>query len=154
MIWIGIIFVLSIMFLGLVGGQGKLGKWNVGKGTRRFGIPGLAFLASLFNWHWRNLAILLFIPALIVGYGENSGLMGVFKFDFLVRVIYALILSVPFLFTGLKRWVISAILLVIVFQIRAGVLFSVGTFEVLIEDIFRYSALGILIFFNFLLRKA
>lgn len=142
----GIAFVLTVIILGLIGGQKQ-------KGARRFGIPGLSFLAASFNGlSWRNLPILLLIPTLVMGYGENSILMRWLHNDTLVRLVYALLLAVPFIFIGLKRFAVAFVILAVAFQIRAGVLFSIGTFQVLIEDIVRYATLGGLIFFNFVLK--
>ena len=94
MIW----FLLPVFIaLGMIGGQ-KI------KGIRRFGISGLAVtIAGIkdikdkrLRWKYYTLAILAFI--LSMGYGENSFLMKVFKKDWLVRIVYGCILSVPFLF--------------------------------------------------------
>lgn len=137
---------ISVMILGMAGGQGKIG----GKATRRYGIPGLAFIGSLGDgFQWRDLAFLLLIPVLVMGYGENSKLMAMFGSDTIVRVVYALLLSIPFFIQSLKRGAVAGILLVIAFQVRAGSLGSVSWFgDFLIEDIVRYGTLGVLVAWN------
>lgn len=136
-IW-AILFVIGIIVLGLIGGQKN-------KGARRFGIPGLTFVAGLINFRWKNLSFLLLIPVLAMGYGENSFLMGIFHNDTLVRLAYAVILSIPFAFLGIKRFLIALPLIIGAFQIRGGSLASFGGFDILIEDIVRYGVIGILL---------
>jgi hypothetical protein len=141
------IFVsLGVMVLGMMGGQGKIG----GKGTRRFGIPGLAILAALSDgYSWKDLVFVLLVPVLIMGYGENSWLLSVCKVEWLVRMVYAAILSAPFVVFGLKRWLCAAVLLIGAFSIHAGSLGTVAWFgDILIEDMFRYGVLGLLISYN------
>lgn len=147
--WIGTIF--GTMFLGMAGGQGKTG----GKAPRRFGIPGTAFLGSLGDgFQWRDLAFLLLIPVLIMGYGTNSALMGWLGAEWLVRAVYALLLSVPFFFFGWRRGAFAAVLLAIAFHVRAGSLGSIGWFgDILIEDMIRWGTLGVLIAFNLFIKK-
>lgn len=142
--WVAIIF--STITLGMMGGQGKIG----GKATRRFGIPGLAFITSLGDgFQLKDLSFLLLIPLLVMGYGENSHLMQIFGIDWLVRLVYSLLLSIPFFFFSWRRGLIAGILLVVAFQVRAGSLGHVNWFgDILIEDIIRYFVLGILIAFN------
>ena len=137
--WIGL--VLGIITLGLIGGQKE-------KGARRYGIPGLSLLASLKNWKWKRLSFIGLIPILSLGYGENSFLMGVLGNDSFVRLAVSVALSFPFMVFGLWRWVIALLGLSAVYQVHAGSLFTIGTFDVLIEDILRYGMLGILIVFN------
>lgn len=140
MIVIGIIFVLTIIALGMIGGQKN-------KGARRFGIPILGFLTAIWQGlGWRSLAILLFIPTLVMGYGENSWLMSFLHNDILVRIAYAFLLAVPFLIFGLIRFFIALPCLIVAFLIKAGSLGSVGGFDFLLEDMIRYGVLGALIF--------
>ena len=80
-----------------------------------------------------------------MGYGESSWLYGLTHSDTLTRLLYAILLSLPFLFWGIKRWAVCAVVLILAFQIHAGSLFTFGTFDVLIEDIVRYGALGLLL---------
>lgn len=134
--WLWIPFVLGVIALGMYGGQKN-------KGARRFGIPGLAFLASLKGFKWRNLGLLGLIPLLSMGYGQNS-FLAVLGHEWLIRLVYAGILSIPFFFWGFKRGVVSFVLLSGAFQIRAGSLGHISWFgDLLIEDIARYFALGI-----------
>ncbi len=144
--WIGTVLTTTVM--GMFGGQKE-------KGVRRFGIPGLSTLIALSDgFQWRDLAFLLLIPTLVTGYGENSILMGWAGSDGLVRVVYALMLSIPFFFFGLKRGLIAIIALVCAFQIRAGSLGNISWFgDLLIEDVFRYLTLGGLISFSLFKRR-
>jgi len=143
--WVKAIFgFLGVLWGGLSGGQGKQG----GKAPRRFGIPAICLL---IGW---PVGLLLAIP-LSIGYGVDSILgnwLG--NIEWLIRVVYALLLSLPFLFFGLWRWVWAAILLVVAFQVQAGSLGHLNAFgDILIEDIVRYGTLGGLIIFNVLSNK-
>ena len=138
MIW----FLLPVFIaLGMIGGQ-KI------KGIRRFGISGLAVtIAGIkdikdkrLRWKYYTLAILSFL--LSIGYGENSFLMKVFKRDWLVRIAYGCILSVPFLFSGV--W-LAPILLAGAWSVRAGGFKIYKEYDFLWEDLVRYTTLGGLI---------
>ena len=132
--------VLISSIFGMWGGQKN-------KAVRRFGIPFL----SLIVGKKKALPFLLLPIILSMGYGENSILYEKLGSDTLVRFVYAVLLSIPFIFYGFIRWVISCVLLVLVFQVHAGSLGHIGWFgDILLEDIFRYSALGILISYNLL----
>ena len=135
-----IIQIITITFLGMYGGQKK-------KATRRFGIPFFSFFIKLKELKLKSLAFLLLIPILCMGYGVNSFLMNILNNDTLVRIVYGALLSLPFMFFGIRKWLISLISLVIAFNIRAGCLFTIGDFDLLWEDFVRYSTLGILIVF-------
>lgn len=137
--WLKAIFTtLSIMFMGMFGGQKE-------KSVRRFGIPSLAFVMDLK----RGWPFLLLIPVLIMGYGENSVLMKWIGIEFVVRIIYAVLLSVPFIFFGLLRFLIAVVLLSVTFLIHAGSIGYISWFgDILVEDIIRYGVLGSLISFN------
>jgi hypothetical protein len=137
-----------IMLAGMYGGQKN-------KGVRRFGIPGLAIIASFVaGFRWKDLAFLLLIPVLCMGYGVDSVYMKIFKVEWLVRFMYGLTLSIPFIVYGLTRYLVAAISLACVFLIRAGSLGYITWFgDILIEDICRYSTLGVLIAFNVFYRK-
>lgn len=121
------------------------------KGARRFGISGFAVA---MDWK-RGWPLLFLIPTLVMGYGENSILMKWIGIEFLVRAAYAFLLSIPFIFYGLWRWVIASGALIIAFQIHAGSLGHTDWFgDFLVEDAVRYSVLGLLIGFNlFFYRK-
>lgn len=138
-----LITIISTMIMGMFGGQKK-------KGVRRFGIPGLAVLMSFLsgNFRWKHLAFLLMIPVLVMGYGQNSFLFSIFHSDLLVRIVFAFLLSLSFLFFGLIRWLIASISLIIAFIIRAGSLGNIWGMDILIEDIIRYGVLGINIALN------
>ena len=136
---------LGIVLSGMYGGQKN-------KAVRRFGIPAISIGFGLsMGWRWQYLAFLGFIPVLIMGYGVDSvlgGLLG--HIEWLIRLVYAMLLSLPFLFFGLFRWVVAAALLVLAFQIHAGSLGVIWGMDILIEDIVRYGVLGGLIVFNVL----
>lgn len=151
--WIkSIITAISIMFAGMAGGQGKIG----GKAPRRFGISIIALLSSWASgFRIKDLALLLLIPILSMGYGVDSTLYNaLFQNEILTRFVYAGLVSLPFLIYGAKRWYIAFIGLVMAFQVRAGSLGHISWFgDVLIEDICRYLILGLLISFNIFFRK-
>ena len=140
--WIkSIATAFGIMVAGMAGGQKN-------KSVRRFGISAIALLSGGIKRGW---PFLLFLPVLIMGYGENSVLMGLLNADWLVRIVYGLLLSLPFFFFGWRRGAFALVLLPIAFSIRAGSLGHVGWFgDILIEDIIRYGTLGSLVSFNVL----
>ena len=143
--WIKRIFtVISVTLMGMAGGQK-----GITKGVRRFGIPGLATLLGFFSKNKKKAwAFTLLIPILCIGYGENSFLMGIFNSDFIVRIVYGLLISIPFIVFGITKWLFTALSLMIAFSIRAGSLGSIGGFDVLVEDICRYLTLGFWIAYN------
>lgn len=121
------------------------------KAVRRFGLPALAIGTGLsFGWYWKYLSFLLFIPVLISGYGVDSVLGNwCFHIEWLIRLVYALLLAVPFAVFGLWRWLIASALLVIAFQVHAGSMGHLnGIGDLLIEDLIRYGTLSALILFN------
>lgn len=133
----------TVMIAGMYGGQKN-------KAVRRFGIP--TFAVAL-NWK-RGWPLLLLIPVLVCGYGEDSVFMQLLHNEILVRVAYGLALSMPFYFYGLLRGCIASFLLVIAFQIQAGTLGYVSWFgDFLVEDMVRYGILGSLIAFNLFFYK-
>lgn len=151
-----VIIILGTNILWQIGGQ-------ICKAARRYGIPSLAILIGLwetFKAHdskkekLRVLFFLLLIAVLSMGYGVNSVIRKLFDKEWAVRLVYALLLSLPFLALTIysdymlwwEFWVGTA-LLIGAFQVRAGLLFHVGTKDVLIEDIFRATATSINILF-------
>src|SRR5574343_565612 len=132
-----------MVLAGMFGGQRN-------KSVRRYGIPAIA-VGMAVKWdgfQWRDTCFLMLIPLLINGYGENSFLMSVLHNEILVRGVYALMLSLPFLLLGILRWVCSAVLLMAAFQVQAGSIGKLDGMDLLIEDICRYSVLAGLILFN------
>lgn len=151
---IGAVFSwLGMMILGMMGGQGKVG----GKATRRFAMPGLAVFTAI-KWdgfQWKDLVFLLCIPLLAMGYGVDSTLGAICNHvEWLIRLAYAVLLSLPFLFYGKLRWIITAVLFTVAFQIHAGSLGNTSWFgDFLIEDIIRYGAWGAMVLMCITWRK-
>jgi len=144
-----LVLLIGTTILGMVGGQKE-------KGARRYGIPGLALIAGLVTEgvQWRDFIFLMLLPVLSMGYGEKSWLVSLVHYDWLVRLVYAGLLSLPFWFFSWKRGLISLGLLVGVFQIHAGGYhIAVWNFDILYEDIARYSALSGLIAYNIFFPK-
>lgn len=142
---------IPIMLLWLIGGQ-------VAKGARRFGVPGITMIVGLWTAlgdkskkpreKWGVLALVLLIPVLCLGYGVDSVFTKIFKKEWIVRLIYAIVLSIPvgvYAVIAQETWKMLFVVpaLVGAFQIRAGKLFSIGKFDVLIEDIARSLTLGV-----------
>lgn len=144
-----ILAFFGMLFSGMYGGQKN-------KAVRRFGLPSIAIgYGFSMGWDWRYLAFLGFIPVLVMGYGVDSVLGGFLgHIEWLIRLVYAVLLGIPFVFFGLWRWIIATILLIIAFQIHAGSLGNISWFgDILIEDIIRYSTLTGLIVFTVLTNK-
>jgi len=137
-----------VTVMGMIGGQQI-------KGIRRFGIPGVTALNTTLKiykerkktvkekdvsyWEY-SLLLLSFLLAL--GYGENSFLMKVCKKDWIVRIVYGVLLSIPFLI--LQFWY-APLLLACAWSIRAGG-FKIGKkYDFLYEDLIRYTTLGVCI---------
>lgn len=120
------------------------------KWTRRYGIP---LSSAMFLYvhkkkegkeKWRALIIGWLLIALSIGYGQNSTLFRILGGkDWLVRIVYGLIISVPFLFWGM--WYASPVL-ALAYSFRAGG-FKIGDkFDFLFEDFVRFSVIGTLVF--------
>ena len=125
------------------------------KAVRRFGLPAIAMGAGFsFGWKWKYLAFLLFIPVLIMGYGVDSVLGGFLgHVEWLIRLIYSLLLSVPFIVFGAWRYILASVLLVVAFQIHAGSFGQIFGKDILIEDFIRYGTLAGLVLFNIMTNK-
>ena len=132
-----ILAFIAMVWGGLSGGQGK----QAGKAPRRFFAPlaALGFGASI-KWRLKYLAFLLWIPIFSAGYGVDSQLGAVcFHIEWLIRLVYALLVALPFFVFGVWKALISSVLLVIAFQVQAGSIgYTEGFGDWLIEDIFRY----------------
>jgi hypothetical protein len=139
--WIGMVIA------GMWGGQKN-------KAVRRFGLPSLAFLTAwrFDGLQWRDAAFLLLIPVLIIGYGENSHLMGFLGNEYAVRGVYAMLLGLPFWFFGWRRGLFASTALAVAFLVQAGSLGKIGPYDILIEDLVRYSVLTGLVAFNIIKR--
>lgn len=135
---------IGILFGGMSGGQGKIG----GKAPRRFGVPGIASIYAFFSGlGWRSLAFLLWIPILSLGYGVDS-VLGAFlgHCEPLIRAVYGVLVSIPLLVFGIRKWAIAVVLLVIAYSIHAGSLGNISWFgDILVEDIVRFSMIGCLV---------
>jgi hypothetical protein len=139
----------GMVIAGMYGGQKN-------KAVRRFGLPAIATGYGLsVRWDWRYFAFLGFIPVLVAGYGVDSALgnwLG--HIEWLIRLVYALLLSLPFFVFGLWRGVWASVLLVVAFQVHAGSLGHIAWFgDLLGDDIVRYGVLGALVIFNIMIRK-
>lgn len=137
-----IFVVIIVTILGMAGGQRI-------KGLRRFGIPGVASLITSFKLlktkkkvYLKEYLLLLLSFLLAMGYGENSWMMKVCKKDWIVRIVYGLAISIPFLF--FKLWV-APLLLCSAWSVRAGGFKISEKYDFLWEDFIRYVTLGTLI---------
>jgi hypothetical protein len=131
---------LGGLIAGMYGGQKN-------KAVRRFGLPVIATgFALSIRFKWQYLAFLLFIPILVMGYGEHSRLGALVGYnEVLIRLLYAVLLSTPFYVFGWRKGMIASVLLIIAFAIRAGTLGSFLGYDILIEDICRYGTLMALV---------
>lgn len=145
-----IIPIITILYM--IGGQ-------VHKAVRRFGIPTLAVIVSNWEGKKKDVAIrkaLLLSLAIVLsmGYGVESKLMKVFKSDILVRIVYPIMLMIPFYVTNAMgpghHWFVMlelTALMCVAFIIPGGSAGKIGKYDILIEDIFRGLALGIVIIY-------
>jgi hypothetical protein len=84
----------------------------------------------------------------MIGYGETSALGKLIKNDYIVRLIYSLILAAVLILAGVllaAAWwkiCIAVAGVVVAWQVRAGKIGSIGSFDFLIEDMCRYFTLG------------
>lgn len=135
------------VILWLIGGQ-------INKAARRYALPGLAaamavggqLLKDKKRW-WLGLVVLLYIPILSIGYGVDSIFGRVFKREWAIRLAYAIVCCVPMLTITIftQQWwklAISTLAVLGAFQVRAGTLFRIGGYDVLIEDLVRSFVLG------------
>ena len=140
-----VILLLKILLVVLVTIAGMIGGQKI-KGIRRFGIPGMASLVTTFKLlkykkkvYAKEYALLVLMFLLAMGYGENSWLMKVCKQDWIVRIVYGLLLSIPFLFLGFY-W--AALTLPVAWSIKAGGFKIYKEYDFLYEDLIRYLTLG------------
>lgn len=128
---------ISGVLAGMRGGQKD-------KIVRRAGVPLTILGFSLFvHFRWRYLALLLLFIPLSMGYGVDSHLGSLLGHtEWAIRAVYALLVSFPFLVFGWIRWAITAILLILAYQVHAGSLGHIDWFgDLLIEDIIRFSTI-------------
>jgi hypothetical protein len=115
--------------------------------VRRLGVPLISgvwkILTDSEDWKVRRkyLWLLLLVPILSMGYGTHSHLMKWLKNEKLVRLVYALLLYVPF---GIISFNILGLLaLVGAFQIETGKGWNIyRNYDFLLDDFFRASALA------------
>jgi hypothetical protein len=146
----------------MIGGQ-------INKATRRFGVPSIALTAMLYRTmkgqkgrgekEWaKTLVILLAIPVLSMGYGINSVIGKTFKKEWIIRTMYAIILSIPLELYALLtlnnqahltlKCTFILIALILAFQVRDTWLgklrhkLTIGKFNLLFEDIVRSLTFG------------
>jgi hypothetical protein len=102
-----IIAWVAMVLAGMRGGQ-KDKVW------RRVGFPVIAVSAGWsFGWSWKYLAFLLFIPILSMGYGVDSIMWAwCFHIEWIIRLVYALLLSLPFYIFCLWRGVVASVMLI------------------------------------------
>lgn len=133
MIW------LSITIMGMIGGQ-------INKAVRRYGIATVSVFYGLYKKtkEKKYLLFLLFAPILSSGYGENSLLMKIFRRDWIVRIVYAFILSAPLMAYDPKHLILYPICLAGAFSVRAGG-FKIYKYDFLYEDFIRYLTIGLLV---------
>jgi hypothetical protein len=132
------LFYLSFIVLYLIGGQYK-------KQFRRFGAPLSAILYTLkydkqrsgkYKAKYIALALLVFLFSM--GYGEDSKIHALCgKRDWLTRIVYGLILSIPFIIINGYLWFCYVVILPAVYSVRAGSLGKIGRYDILVEDIVR-----------------
>lgn len=140
---------LMLMFLGMWGGQGFLA-------ARRFIMPVVAAVVGVI-WHlinhqalwWTPLPLLGLMGILTIGYGEHSWIHEVFPVDWKDRLIYGFLCSIPLILTAVfcEHWIVAGLCmpcLIAAFEVRAGKLGRIGSFDILWEDIVRYLTIGIL----------
>ena len=137
-----ILLVILVTIAGMIGGQRI-------KGIRRFGIPGIASLITTFKLlktkkkvYAKEYTMLVLMFLLALGYGENSFLMKLCKKDWIVRLCYGCLLSVPFLILG---FYFAPIMLMAAWSVRAGGIKLDNGYDILFEDVIRYTTLGICI---------
>ena len=145
-----IIINILLMILGMIGGQ-------INKAVRRFGIPSVAVIYGMVKAIKKNnrkrdkakfIIFTLLIPILSMGYGVDSLLTKVFKKDWIVRIAYAFLLSIPiaiYMFTTSQfgfNYIYYLISLALAYSVRAGSLWKIGKYDILIEDMIRYFVLG------------
>lgn len=77
-----------------------------------------------------------------MGYGDDSRLKRLFRYDYLVRIVYGLLVSVPFVILGVY-W--SLILLPLAYSVKAGGFKINEKYDFLWEDLIRFTVIGFLI---------
>lgn len=133
---INILLYIAIVVLWQIGGQ-------VWKPARRYFIPIITswYAKTKKEKKWRVGAFLGFLGLFLsMGYGENSKLMKLLKREWLVRLVYSLLIWGAVCLVNFSYWGLLA--LVVAFQVRAGGI-KIGRYDFLFEDYFRASALAL-----------
>ena len=131
-----LLIIPVVTILGMMGGQGMLGKT-----PRRYGVPIASLLVAIKKKKYKSLFFVIWMVLLSMGYGIDSKLAKVFKKDWIVRIAYGLLLSVPLIALGSWYGIVA---LPLAFSIRAGG-FKIWKYDWLWEDFIRYLTLGVLV---------
>lgn len=132
-----------VILFGMLGGQ-------INKLFRPIGIPlSIAAIYAIHHNHewWCILPTFLYGFLITLGYGPNSKLFEFLQDEELAIDAYSVICCLPIVFTFLLTKNLNAafgILIVLgAFQIKLGSLGKIGKYDIEINDIFRWSAIGI-----------
>lgn len=136
------ITVLPIIVFFMLGGQ-------INKYYRPLGIC-LSLGLGWLIWHNHPWGCILpsvsYFGILLIGYGEHSLLMKIFKEEQSVRICYGILLGMPVLVTSFltgNLWAILGFPLVVTScMVRLGSLGRIGKFDILPTDFLRGLALG------------
>jgi hypothetical protein len=140
--WIGMVIA------GMWGGQRD-------KAVRRQGVPSIAIATGWsFGWRWQYLGFIWLAIILTMGYGVDSKLGELLGHtEWLIRLVYGLLLSLPFYLFGLWRGLIASCALILAYSIHAGRLCGFMGYDILIEDLVRFGVLGALVIINIIKRR-
>jgi len=129
-----ILIVIVITALGMIGGQCH-------KYTRRYILPTVAS-AYMRKKGFKATIYLLLMGILSMGYGQNSKLRKICRTDTLTRIVYGILVSIPFLLFG-KYYAI--IVLPLAWSVRAGGFEITPGKHFLYEDLCRFLTIGLLV---------
>lgn len=125
--------IVLVVALGCIGGQPAFSK-----AFRRYGIALIA-MGKARKEKWKAFIFSSLGIVLSMGYGESSKLSKVAPQDWQRRVIYGLLLSIPF---AVFKLFLPVVVLPVIWLIHLPYSHKIGDFELLWEDVLRYSALG------------
>jgi hypothetical protein len=144
-----ILFILIVIILWLLGGQ-------INKSYRRVALPIICALNGHLNANKRHpvnrglavVVLLLAIP-LSIGYGETSmirkwlgGSDNITRL--LISIFIIIVINIVLMITGFTWFKLTQIvwLNILAWQIKAGSLGKIGSYDILLEDIYRSTALA------------